>query len=129
MFKSQELAIVKCRRILNRPMAPNSDSIGIISPDTNDSMYFEPWDILDCVYGTYSEEFDDLAIEVLTDILNTKVNRNDLAAQMFREMLCVENLCDYGSSPRRCFPTSRFKEILPELIEKWKDYSKVCWAC
>ena len=88
---------------------------------------FDPWALFPAVYGSYSSDFDDMAIAVLTDIKDRTHKRDDLASEMFREMLCVLDLCDYGSSPRVCFPNSEFKEMLPELIEKWKQYSAAHW--
>lgn len=89
---------------------------------------FDPWDLFPCLYGSYSGEFDQCAIDVLTEVLEGEKRRDDLGAEMFREMLCRANLCDYGSSPRVCFPTTKFKEILPELIAKWREYSAVRWS-
>lgn len=54
--------------------------------------------------------------------------RKDLAAEMFREMLCVLDLCDYGTSPRVCFPISEFQTIMPNLIERWKDFYLIQWG-
>lgn len=33
----------------------------------------------------------------------------------------------YGISPRHCFPTSEFKALLPELIERWRAWSNRQW--
>jgi hypothetical protein len=43
-------------------------------------------------------------------------------------MLCNAGLCNYGTSPRACFPDTGFAELLPEFIAKWKDYSKFMWT-
>jgi hypothetical protein len=51
-----------------------------------------------------------------------------LAHEMFREMLCTAELCDYGTSPRVCFANEPFKALLPQLIEKWEAYSAAQWA-
>jgi FPC/CPF motif-containing protein YcgG len=88
---------------------------------------FDPWDIFPCVYGSYSSEFDDLAIAVLTDLRDKTWKCEGLAQEIFREMLCTANLCDYGTSPRACFATGRFQELLPSLIEKWREYARVQW--
>lgn len=88
---------------------------------------FDPWDIFPGIYGSYSSDFDDMAIEVLQELTSRKANRDDLAARMFREMLCNLNLCEYGTSPRVCFATPQFTELLPDLIEKWKEFSRVQW--
>lgn len=88
---------------------------------------FDPWSIFPSVYGSFDSEFDRMAVEVLTEILTVQRKRYDLAAEMFREMLCSADLCDYGSSPRVCFATEQFKPLLPALIEKWKAYSLIVW--
>ena len=88
---------------------------------------FDPWSLFP-VYGSYSADFDQCAIDVLTEIATGKKHRHDIGAEMFREMICVLEWCDYGSSPRYCFPDPWFKEILPALIEKWIGYYKASWG-
>jgi hypothetical protein len=97
-----------------------------VDRDDMHSETFDPWELFPALYG-YSSDFDDLAIDVLVEI-NTKVKkRSDLAAEMFREMLCSAHLCDYGTSPRVCFATQGFMALLPELIEKWRTWRTVKW--
>lgn len=95
----------------------------------DDDLEFDPWRLFPCLYGSYSSEFDDLAIEVLTDIRDgyKPGQRADLASEMFREMLCTSDLCEYGTSPRACFPTTAFEKRLPALIEKWTEYRRLKW--
>jgi hypothetical protein len=88
---------------------------------------FDPWEPF-LVYGSYSSEFDDCAIDVLTELVDGEKRRHDLGAEMFREMLCKLELCTYGTSPRVCFPTERFKPLLPVYLEKWRAYYAVQWA-
>jgi hypothetical protein len=89
---------------------------------------FEPWDLFPCLYGSYSSEFDEMAIEVLLDLKEGTRTRTDLASEMFREMLCTSDLCNYGTSPRTCFPTQAFKSVLPALIERWIEYAEIQWG-
>lgn len=105
--------------------------------------YFDPWALFPELYGSYSSQFDELAINVLEDLqtsaaaLSSKelgawskacgYRRRDLASEIFREMLCTKDFCDYGTSPRVCFATGKFAEVLPQLIEKWKAYYKATW--
>jgi hypothetical protein len=108
------------------------DALLALPPIPDDGMYsdgerFNPWDLFPCVYGTYSSAFDDMAIEVLEDIRDGVFDRDDLASEMFREMLCTAGLCDYGTSPRVCFATTEFKTRLPRLIERWREYSQIHW--
>lgn len=88
---------------------------------------FNPWDIFPSLYGSYDSAFDQCAIDVLCEIRDKKRVRDDLAADMIREMLCTSDLCEYGTSPRFCFPTADFQALLPELIARWKAYSKRQW--
>lgn len=84
---------------------------------------FDPWTLFPGLYGSYSSTFDQCALDVLREVLDAKKVRDDLGAEMFREMLCTANLCDYGSSPRYCFPTTGFKPLLPDLICRWEAYT------
>ena len=98
--------------------------------DTSSRRYFDPWEALSLpLYGSYSSSFDQCAIQVLEGFsLPYGIRRDDLASEMFREMLCVKDLCDYGSSPRACFPIDEFKSILPDLISRWKVYYFARWG-
>ena len=98
----------------------------------DDDMYsdgerFNPWDLFPCVYGSYSSAFDDMAVTVLADVLSGSHVRDDLASEMFREMLCVSGFCDYGTSPRVCFPTPEFRDRLPAFIERWNKFRAIKW--
>lgn len=93
----------------------------------SDGECFDPWDLFPALYGSYSKAFDDMAIEVLSDIRDGTCNRTDLASEMFREMLCTRGLCDYGTSPRVCFASGTFKSKLSQLIERWREYSAIHW--
>jgi hypothetical protein len=119
IYELQAEAAARVREILDRP---NAECRDFRSCDD-----FDPWDIFPAIYGSYDSAFDDCAIAVLCEIRDGRRRREDLAADMVREMLCVANLCDYGTSPRHCFPTSEFKALLPELIERWQAYSKQSW--
>ena len=115
-------AVERLVKIMSHPMPKTTDEVGIEG-------MFDPWDIVDCIYGSYSGDFDLCAIEILTEISKGQTYgiRRDLGARMFREMLCCLNLCEYGMSPRSCFPTPGFKEHLPRLITMWKEWSLVHW--
>jgi hypothetical protein len=93
-----------------------------------DDEEFDPWEIFPSLYGSYDSDFDQLALDVLIDVRDGAHNRTDLAAYMFREMLCTAGLCDYGSSPRVCYPIPEFVLHLPKLIEHWQRYALTQWA-
>lgn len=94
---------------------------------------FDPWDLFPSLYGSYSSEFDDMAILVLENILAKRWGADHgegLAHQMFREMLCNAYLCDYGTSPRGCFPNwgvDGIEDLLTQLLSKWKEYRAAEW--
>lgn len=113
--KDEREAAEKVAALMTKPLPETQ-------PDIWDSSYFDPWDLFP-LYGSYSDDFDSLAIEVLEEIFSRDKKRTDLAAEIFRELLCKMDLCDYGTSPRYCFPTSEFKAMLPAFIEKWKAYA------
>jgi hypothetical protein len=105
----------------------------LAKPDIQDEEFrtseeFDPWDFFPAVYGSYSEAFDDLAIDVLERIAARRTHDGEtLAHEIFREMLCTAELCTYGGSPRGCFPTLAFKPLLPILLERWKRYREIVW--
>lgn len=114
-------ACSRLAELLSLPSVPPGDE------PYSDGECFDPWDMFPCLYGSYSSEFDDLAISVLEDIRDGTHKCVGLADEMFREMLCTSGLCDYGTSPRVCFASGGFKPLLPTLIERWREYSKLKW--
>ncbi len=88
---------------------------------------FDPWDDIG-LFGCYSSEFDDLAIAVLTDMHSGEFTDRGLAGEMFRELLCRQDLCEYGTSPRCCWPFGTFREALPEIIQKWDALRAIRWC-
>lgn len=122
-------AVEKVRAELAKPMPDDRHDVG--GDDT-----FDPWAIFPCLYGTYSKAFDDMALAVLRNIQRGAEDRYDdiawnqetLAHEMFREMLCTSHLCNYGTSPRVCFATLGFREVLPDLIGKWDAFSQMYWS-
>lgn len=109
------------RTLLALPMPSNRYDLGL-------EEFFNPWSLFPLLYGSYSSEFDDCAIATLKDIHARLHLRQDLASEMIREMLCNIQLCDYGTSPRFPFPTPEFEKLLPTLIERWEEFSKVQWS-
>lgn len=105
------------------PVAARADDAVIIGCDG----VFDPWEIVGNMYGCYSSDFDECAIDVLQELLDGRPIRDDLGARMFREILCNLDLCDYGGSPRACFATPQFRALLPKLIEQWKQFYRVQW--
>lgn len=119
-------AVAKIRAELEKPMPVGDQFLDID--------HFDPWELFPCLYGTYSKAFDDMALVVLRNLQLAADDRWDdrlpeeLAHEMFREILCRSDLCEYGTSPRVCFATQPFRAVLPELIDKWEAFSRVHWA-
>tara|TARA_R100001086_G_scaffold200735_1_gene116953 strand:- start:1890 stop:2582 length:693 start_codon:yes stop_codon:yes gene_type:complete len=114
-------ALVRLREMMLLPDPEDENSIGVEGT-------FDPWALFPNVYGSYDAAFDVCAVEVLTDILEGQRRRDDLASDIFREMLCSMGLCEYGTSPRVCFPAPEFRQVLPTLIERWKRYYLTNWG-
>lgn len=115
-------AIEKLQKLLARPLPGGPASCEDNVED------FNPWAMFPSFYGNYGGEFDECALAVLNELLTGDKKRHDLGAEMFREALCNAHLCDYGTSPRVCFPTQGFKALLPALITRWKEYSEAHWG-
>jgi hypothetical protein len=126
---AEHVAAEKVRAELAKPLPVDQYEIG--GDDT-----FDPWALFPCLYGSYSQAFDDMALLVLRNMELARQDRYDeqdwagegLAHEMFREMLCNAELCNYGTSPRVCFVNREFGEMLPELIAKWEAFSEVHWG-
>lgn len=120
-MKAYQEAAERVKVLLALPDPQVEHEIG--SDDT-----FYPWSLFPAVYGTYSSDFDDTALDVLEAIRGNAYPKESLAHQMFREMLCTANLCDYGTSPRTCFATPEFRYVLAELIARWRNFRFISWG-
>lgn len=129
-YQREKEAAARVAELLERPIAAE--------PMVQSVEDFDPWDLFPCVYGSYSSDFDEAMLDVLT-ALNLAANDNwdeafamqrkeGLAHRIFREMLCNAELCDYGTSPRSCFATTEFSPLLPRLIGRWKEYYAMKWG-
>ena len=126
----KEAAVAKVRVEVAKPIA---DERELCCDET-----FDPWALFPAVYGSYSADFDWTMLDVLRSLdlaarddwdAAIALQRDEtLAHHIFREMLCTANLCDYGTSPRVCFATTPFREVLAELIAKWEAYSRMQWG-
>lgn len=129
IYESHRAAAAKVRAELAKPIADDGQLHAEV---------FDPWELFPCLYGTYSQAFDIMALDVLRALALAADDKWDealalqrketLAHEMFREILCTSDLCDYGTSPRVCFATLEFAEVLPELIAKWEAFSLAHWG-
>jgi len=113
----------KLKAALSKPLEASPRPDGAIYGEDE----FDPWfDVVTGVYGSYDSDFDACAIEVLIEIRNREKQRHDLGAEMFREMLCFQDLCCYGTSPRYCYWDVE-RSLLDDLITKWLEWYKHTW--
>ena len=121
--KHEKAASDKVKAAMDKGLPPDRDEI-------YSSQFFDPWrDVIGCMYGDYNSEFDDCALGVLRDLRDQRTAWIlDLSSEMFREVLCNLSLCSYGTSPRSCFPTESFAELLPSLIDMWQARSEMLWC-
>lgn len=117
-------AIERVKTSLTKPDISSKSDAGIVDE------YFEPWEALfPHIYGGYSADFGIIAIESLEEVMNCShlPHVDSLPHKMFKEMLCVQELCEYGTSPRTCFPETEFKEVIVEIIQRFKHYEEIYW--
>lgn len=97
---------------------------------------FDPWDALDVPCGSYSSEQDDQGIAILEIIASERgVHCTDIAerlglspshVELWQYIFCGADLCDYGTSPRGCFPSD--DERVKAFLDNWKQYRKLAWG-
>lgn len=108
---------------LAKPMGAGARADGVIYGDDG----FDPWALFPALYGSYSSSFDECALDVLRELRDREKRRDDLGADMFREMLCTAEMCDYGTSPRVCF-WALDAALLQRLIDRWAEWSAIQWV-
>jgi hypothetical protein len=117
-------AIERVKENLARPDISDQNEASVVGE------FFDPWEALfPHLYGGYSNDFGQVAIESLKEVMTVShlPHFDSLPHKMFKEMLCVQELCEYGVSPRGCFPEREFGEIIEEFIRRFEHYEKVKW--
>jgi hypothetical protein len=87
---------------------------------------FDPWGLFPGTVGSYSSEIDRRAIQCLINVRDRETSPSDFD-ELFRNMLCGQDYCDYGTSPRFCFPTMKCEPLWNTLINKWRAHYAVTW--
>lgn len=127
--ETQLTTAIALRIYLDRPLSDD--------PQAVDAGDFDPWEIFGkAVYGSYNSDFDRLAIACLEGVRDrnsasetaAKNDLPELAVEMFYEMLCRAELCEYGTSPKNPWLTAHAEPLWPALIDKWKAYSTLHWG-
>lgn len=92
-----------------------------------------PWDTLTPL-GSYNSEIDDQGIAILKLIVSEPgIFCNDIAkrvglhpshVELWQYLFCGADICDYGTSPRGCFPNG---DKAKAFLENWKVYRQKSW--
>lgn len=122
LVRERTVAAERLLSHLQKPFEAPARADGCVYSDDE----FDPWALFPGIFGGYSSDFDKCAIDVLTELRDKTKRRTDLGAEMFREMLCVQEFCDYGTSPRGCF-WQLDCDLLDQLIAKWQTWSEAAW--
>ena len=107
----------------------------ILKPNAEDENgdFWDPWNALGVDCASYSGQVDQDAINVLRGIRD-KLYNSDIAkrysmapshVELLQSIFCSADWCDYGTSPRGCFPTDR--EGFPALIAGWEGFYLRFW--
>lgn len=118
-------------------MLDDPNAIDIIRPNAKDENgdYWDPWEALGLDCMSYNSEIDTAAINVLKGIASEKRYTTDIASKYKIDPLLVEflqsifsgsNWCEYGTSPRGCWPIDRDGFHL--IIEAWEAYYERHWG-
>lgn len=105
---------------------------------------WNPWDAMGIALGGYNSEVDDNALAVLRAIRDgvkrgreggkygnfvTEIVKvtglNETHVELWQYIFCSAGWCDYGTSPRGCFPDHGID--FDELIVKWERYYQFRW--
>lgn len=118
-YEYQKKCVDDFMQIVNLPLADEGER--------GCSGFFDPWPFFG-LYGHYSADFNHMAISVLKRLERRKFSQENLAENMFAELLCSKGLCEYGTSPRVCFPTGHFQRVIGDVISKWVEFDKLEWG-
>lgn len=120
----------------DEPIRSLEGAAAIVQPNAQGPFedYWDPWEALRIGCCSYHSAIDVAAIRVLEGIHSGKyctdiAHENDLdplLVEMLQGIFCSADWCEYGSSPRGCFPTDR--ENFHLLIDGWKTYYKITWG-
>jgi hypothetical protein len=112
---------------------PAIDEITKPNAEDFDGDYWDPWEALGVRCASYNSEIDLNAIAVLRGIADGLYN-SDIAertgltpahVELFQALFCGADWCEYGTSPRGCFPL--YRDDFPRLIEAWENYYRRHW--
>lgn len=121
---------------LENPFEPNSED--------GDGPYWDPWEVIAIPAGGYSSSVDLDAIYVLRAIrdgvasgksggdyknyvtdISKRTGMSESHVELWQYIFCSANWCDYGTSPRGCFPADGLQ--FDALITAWEAYYLRRW--
>lgn len=110
--------------------------MGMIEPNAEDENgpYWDPWEAIEIHCGGYNSEVDADAIAVLKAIRNggyvshiaKETGLSEAHVELWQYIFCSADWCDYGTSPRGCFPMPGID--FPALIAAWETYYERSWG-
>ena len=107
-------------------------AVEITAPNQEDwdGSYWDPWESLGLRCCSYNAVIDIAAIRVLESVqagqFGTDIAGIDpVLVELLKSIFCSHNWCEYGTSPRGCFPMDR--EGFHLLIDGWKAYYGRKW--
>jgi len=87
------------------------------------------WDILGIHCGGYGSDVDDDIIKVMEAMHAQVGNTSSIAShtglsephvELIQYILCSAGMCDYGTSPRGCWLIHTVKDLVPEIVARWR---------
>ena len=112
---------------------PTAAEITAPNAEDEDGEYWDPWEALGLRCLSYNSEIDQNAIDVLRGI-GDKLYNSDIAArtglpaqyvELLQSIFCGSDWCEYGTSPRGCFPMA---DDFPALIAAWEAFYERRWG-
>lgn len=93
---------------------------------------FDPWgDVIEGIHGSYAKESDDLIIDALKAVRDSKtfefIAERGFLGEFALYVLSGHGLTDYGTSPRGGWPDLEIEDLWQPLIDKWEAYSAIYW--
>lgn len=97
---------------------------------------FDPWTRLGVRCGGYSSDQDDLGIAIFEIIIEdfpayctdiaARVGVSPAHVELWQYILCSAGLCEYGSSPRGCWPVN--DDDAKKFLQDWKAFRDDSWV-
>jgi hypothetical protein len=109
-----------------------AELLALLRTDDPEECSFDPWELFPAVYGSYSEDHGEAAIEALQRVLKVKEFSGPptIGVELFMEMLCTQELAGYGMSPRTAWLESggpQHVSIMKEWLERFIRYENERW--